>query len=308
MWAEVTFKKLLCQLILTCALGCTFLGYFTYLVLDWYYYKLPNTRPPENPDFPNPYVFSGFGLAFGLALGLGFALYLGLRHSRWRRSSGVPLHDAMWNPPVPHVPEENSPCLFLGGDPSRLAGLTYVSFWPRAGARLIDVVVHTLISGQATVFLIALLAATFGGHIPSGMLITLKRLSFGEAYVISLFGVLAYHWVNVSVSGSTMGKHLLSIVVIQEDGTPCRVRSAIKRELGFILDNIVPGIPGYFIMKKSVKKQRWGDEWAHTVVCKRSSVTSERLRSDARFALGMTLALMADTAVRIAGLLLHIHK
>lgn len=105
MWAKVTFKKLLCQLILTCALGCTFLGYFTYLVLDWYYYKLPNTRPPENPDFPNPYVFSGFGLAFGLALGLGFALYLGLRHSRWRRSSGVPLHDAMWNPPVPHVPE-----------------------------------------------------------------------------------------------------------------------------------------------------------------------------------------------------------
>jgi uncharacterized RDD family membrane protein YckC len=105
-----------------------------------------------------------------------------------------------------------------------------------------------------------------------------------------------------------MGKYLLSIVVIQEDGTPCQVRSAIKRELGFILDNIVPGIPGYFIMKESVKKQRWGDEWAHTVVCKRSSVAPERLRSDARFALGMTLALMADTAVRIVGLLLHIHS
>jgi hypothetical protein len=56
MWAEVSFKKLLRQLIPTCAFGCTFLGYFAYLVLDWYYYKLPNTPPPEKPDFPNPYV------------------------------------------------------------------------------------------------------------------------------------------------------------------------------------------------------------------------------------------------------------
>jgi hypothetical protein len=72
--------------------------------------------------------------------------------------------------------------------------------------------------------------------------------------------------------------------------------------------NIVDVGRGYFIMKESLKKQRWGDEWAHTVVCKRSSVTPERLRSDARFALGMTLALMADTAVRMVGLLLHIHK
>ena len=135
-----------------------------------------------------------------------------------------------------------------------------------------------------------------------------KHVSFGEGYVISLLGVLAYHWVSVSVSGSTMGKYLLSIVVIQEDGMPCRVRSAIKREFGFFLDNLVPGIPGYFTMKESLKKQRWGDEWAHTIVCKRSSVAPERLRSDARFALGMTLALMADTAVRIVGLLLHIHS
>jgi uncharacterized RDD family membrane protein YckC len=307
MWAKVSFKKLLCQLILTCALGCTFLGYLAYLLLDWYYYELPNTPPPDNPDFPNPYVFIGFGLVFGVALGLGFALYLGLRHSRWRKSWDAPLSGAMWYPASPHFPEAKSTSLCLGGNPSRLAGLSYMSFWPRAGARLIDLVVHTLISGQATVFLIALLAAASGGHLPSGMLIKLRRLSFGEAYVISLFGVLAYHWVSVSVHGSTLGKYLLSMVVIQEDGTPCRGTSAIKREVGFLLDNLLPGIPGYFIIKESLKKQRWGDEWAHTVVCKRSSVAPEQLRNDARFALGMTLALMADTAVRIVGLLLHTH-
>jgi len=72
-------------------------------------------------------------------------------------------------------------------------------------------------------------------------------------------------------------------------------------------DNLLPDIPGYF-HQGELEKAALGDEWAHTVVCKRSSLASERLRSDARLALGMTLALMADTAVRIVGLLLHIHS
>jgi uncharacterized RDD family membrane protein YckC len=308
MWAKVSFRRFLCQLILTCALGCTFLGYLGYFALDWYYYKLPNTRPPDDPDFPNPYVFIWFGVGFGLALGISFALYLALRNSRWQRSWEGPLNDAMWSSPVLQALEANSITLSPECEPAKPAGLTYVSFWPRAGARLIDVVVHTLVSGQATVFLITLLAAASGGDISSGVWIKLRHLGFVEAYAISLFGVLAYHWVSVSVHGSTLGKHLLSMVVIQEDGTPCRGRSAIKREVGFLLDNLLPGIPGYFIIKESLKKQRWGDEWAHTVVCKRSSVAPERLRSEARFALGMTLALMADTAVRFVGLLLHIHS
>ena len=46
MWHKVSFKKPLCQLLLTSTLGCAFLGYFAYLVLDWYYYKLPNTHSP----------------------------------------------------------------------------------------------------------------------------------------------------------------------------------------------------------------------------------------------------------------------
>jgi uncharacterized RDD family membrane protein YckC len=306
MLAKVSFKKFLCQLILACPLVCAFLGYLAYLVLDWYYYKLPNTPPPGDPDFPNPYVFIGFGLGFGLALGICFSSYLALRHSRWRRSWEGPVNDAMWSSPLPQFPEANSTTLSLGGDAARLAGLTYVSFWPRAGARMIDLVVHGLVSGQATVFLTALLAAASGGHISSEVLIKLGHLSFGEGYAISLFGYFAYNCVSVSVHGSTMGKYLLSMVVIQEDGTPCRVRSAIKRELGYFADTILVVYPAYFVMKDSLKEQRMGDQWAHTVVCKRSSVPPDRLRTDARFALGMTLALMADTAVRMVGLLLHI--
>lgn len=87
-----------------------------------------------------------------------------------------------------------------------------------------------------------------------------------------------------------------------------RSSTAIKRELGFVLDNLLPGLPAYFTIRERLKMQRWGDVWAHTVVCKRSSVAPERLRSDSRFALGMTLALMADTAVRMLGLLLHINS
>ena len=114
--------------------------------------------------------------------------------------------------------------------------------------------------------------------------------------------------VSVSVHGSTLGKHVLSMVVVQEDGTPCRVGSAIIRELGYFVDSFFFGLVGYPVMQENLKKQRYGDQWAHTVVCKRSSVAPDRLRSDTRFALGLTLAMMADAALTIVGLLLRINS
>ena len=72
-------------------------------------------------------------------------------------------------------------------------------------------------------------------------------------------------------------------------------------------DNLLPDIPGYF-HQGELEKAALGTSGHIRLFVKRSSVAPERLRSDARIALGMTLALMADTAVRIVGLLLHIHS
>ena len=175
------------------------------------------------------------------------------------------------------------------------------------GARVIDLVVHYLVSFQAGAFFTFLLAAASGGHIPLGVLVKLRHHSL-MGFALALLGSFAYHVVSVSVHGSTLGKYLLSMVVVQEDGTPCRVGSAIIRELGYFVDSFFFGIVAYSVMEESLKEQRWGDQWAHTVVCKRSSVAPDRLRSDARFAVGVTLALMGDAALTMVGLLLRINS
>ncbi len=98
------------------------------------------------------------------------------------------------------------------------------------------------------------------------------------------------------------------MVVVQEDGTPCRFWPAIIRELGYFVDGIFFGLIGYFEMQKSMKEQRYGDEWAGTVVCKRSAVAPEQLRGGGRFVLGLMLGLMADAALIMIGLLVVINN
>ncbi|MBZ5520775.1 MAG: hypothetical protein LAP21_00820 [Acidobacteriia bacterium] len=50
-------------------------------------------------------------------------------------------------------------------------------------------------------------------------------------------------------------------------------------------------------MQKTLQQQRYGDQWAHTVVCKRSSVAQQNLRSGGQFALAFILGMMADGAL-----------
>jgi hypothetical protein len=56
-------------------------------------------------------------------------------------------------------------------------------------------------------------------------------------------------------------------------------------------------------MQKTLKEQRHGDEWAHTIVCKRSAIAPDHLRGASRFVLAMMLATMADAALTMVGLL-----
>lgn len=211
--------------------------------------------------------------------------------------------------PVPQFPDgaANSTTLSFGGYAARPADLAGIGFWPRVGARVIDFVVHYCVSFAAATFFTVLLAAASGGHIPFGVLVKLRHPGL-TGFVFGTLGAFIYQVVSVSVHGSTLGKHVLSMVVVQEDGTPCRVGSAIIRELGYFFDALFFGAVGYSCMQVNLKKQRYGDQWAHTIVCKRSSVAPDLLRSDTRFALGLTLAMMADAALTIVGLLLRINS
>jgi len=175
------------------------------------------------------------------------------------------------------------------------------------GARVIDMVLHYCVSFASGISFTIFLVAASGGHVPAWVITKLKSPGL-PGFVFGVLGSFAYHVVGVSVHGSTLGKRLLSMVVVQEDGTPCRTGSATVRELGYFVDALFFGLIGYLAMQKSLKEQRHGDEWAHTVVCKRSTVAPELLRSNGRFLLALMLSMMADAALLMIGLLVVINS
>lgn len=205
--------------------------------------------------------------------------------------------------PDPSTPEPFS----LGGYAGQTGGIDGVGFWPRAGARVIDLVVHLFVS-LCTGFFMGILvsvAAIATGQPPSLLITKMTATSF-SAYVFAILGSLAYHTVCESVHGSTLGKLILSLVVIQEDGSPCRFKSALIRNLGYFVDSLFFGLIGYSAMKRTPQQQRYGDDWAHTIVCKRSQVAPDKLRSGGRFVLAFLLACMADSAILILDMTLRL--
>jgi uncharacterized RDD family membrane protein YckC len=211
--------------------------------------------------------------------------------------------------PVPELPEApaNSTTFSFGGYAGEPTGLAGISFRPRVGARVIDMVLHYCVSFAAGIFFTIFLVAASGGHIPPWVVVKLKSPGV-PGFVFGVLGSFAYHVVGVSVHGSTLGKRILSMVVVQEDGTPCRFGAAIIRELGYFIDALFFGLIGYFAMQKTLKEQRHGDEWAHTVVCNRSSVAPDQLRGGGRFVLGLMLGMMADAALTMVALLIIINS
>jgi uncharacterized RDD family membrane protein YckC len=187
-------------------------------------------------------------------------------------------------------------------EPNTIEG---VSFWPRVGARVIDLVAHYIVAFCSGILFAILLVIAGGGHADPVMLRRLGRTDL-VALVTALLGSVAYHTICEWAHGSSLGKIALSMVVVQEDGSPCRFRSALVRSLAYFVDALFFGLIGYFAMKDSVQQQRHGDQWAHTIVCKRSAAPPQSLRSGGRFVAAFLLAAMADTALIMFGLLLKV--
>jgi uncharacterized RDD family membrane protein YckC len=177
-----------------------------------------------------------------------------------------------------------------------------VSFWPRAGARVIDLVIHyfiSLCSGFFVGFLLAIVAAL--QHTSVRTLLARRTPGGIALFVFGLLGSIAFEAICEGFHGSTPGKLILSMVVVQEDGTPCRRGSAWIRSFAYLIDSLFFGLIGYFNMQKNPQHQRHGDEWAHTIVCRRSDVAPQNLRGAGQFTLALFFAVLADAALVILG-------
>lgn len=211
--------------------------------------------------------------------------------------------------PLPELPPQSegirlSALDAYAGQPGALPG---VGFWPRVAARVFDLIVHYFIALCSGV-LFGLLVAIAAGlqHNPRAAS-SLRHPSNGIALIVlGVLGSIVLEAICEGFHGATPGKFLLGMTVVQEDGSPCRPGPAIIRSFAYIVDSLFFGLIGYFNMQKTPQQQRHGDEWAHTIVCRRSEVSPQNLRGGGQFVLAFLFAGMADAALVIIGLLARI--
>ena len=178
------------------------------------------------------------------------------------------------------------------------------SFWPRAGARILDYIFLNLfvlrLAGNLFRFLLITAA---GGRPPVWVLMRFSQHHLPLFFATSC-GYFAYQTICTIIHGSTLGKRLLSLQVVQDDGSPCRAWSAIMRELAFFVDSFLFGLIGYTAMSANDQHKRHGDKWADTIVRKIPKELPKSRYQAGRFVLGLILGVMACAAFTMTGLLI----
>jgi uncharacterized RDD family membrane protein YckC len=184
-------------------------------------------------------------------------------------------------------------------------GVTYVGFGRRFAARFLDTVLHYalgFIAGMVLVILAILAQAVL--HTSAAAVMAKMRHTTSLSFLFAMFGSFAYEVICLVGFGSTAGKLMLGMVVLDEDLKPCSLKAAVIRELGFFIDAIFFGVVAYSSMRTSPERQRYGDRWAHTVVVTRDSAPPASLRSAGRFVVVFLLALAVDGIAIMLGTLL----
>jgi uncharacterized RDD family membrane protein YckC len=192
----------------------------------------------------------------------------------------------------------------FGGYTEVHSGLRGATFPPRAAARLIDLILQYALGFAAGRLFFFMIFFSSGGHPPMWVLLRLSR-GRGFIYLGSFLGVFFYQVISTTICGSSLGKRLCSLQVLQDDGSRCRLRSAVIRELGYYVDALFFGLIGYSAMHSTPEQQRYGDEWANTIVCQMSDVPASSRQTSMQFALAQTIGIAACLACILLGLLLQ---
>ncbi|MFN7961386.1 MAG: RDD family protein [Thermoanaerobaculia bacterium] len=174
----------------------------------------------------------------------------------------------------------------------------FVDFWPRVLARLIDcgpklgagLFGHMLALQSAS----SLAARTGTDFRTAWALLTNSRFQW---VLLGLLGASAYQVICEAGSGSTLGKFVLDMVVLDERGLPCGPVAAIVRNVLYFLDILIFGSLAAVTMGGSPMKQRVGDKRARTIVVRRRSTRPSSLRSPERFLLILVVAVLCDSLI-----------
>jgi len=102
------------------------------------------------------------------------------------------------------------------------------------------------------------------------MVLLRDPLPIEEMYILLglyIFVQVAYFTLLEGFSGASLGKRIVKIKVLREDGEPCRFGAALVRNF-FRLIDMLPAvyIAAIILILRSSKKQRLGDKIAGTIV------------------------------------------
>lgn len=130
----------------------------------------------------------------------------------------------------------------------------------RIGAQLIDTVIMA--------FLLFITTSVMGGMgaavgDSAGTALTSIGLLLGFIVAIGYAFLLEGLW-----DGQTVGKKVLGIKVVKEDGAECTLGASFLRNLLRVIDGLFYYAVGFLVMAISDKRQRIGDRIAGTVVAR----------------------------------------
>jgi uncharacterized RDD family membrane protein YckC len=91
----------------------------------------------------------------------------------------------------------------------------------------------------------------------------------GSAFWAVLFLGIGYYVLCESASGATLGKRIVGIRVVDEDGDHITFGAAVVRNLLRLVDGLFFYVVGALFALTSARGQRLGDRAAHTVVVRR---------------------------------------
>ncbi len=182
--------------------------------------------------------------------------------------------------------------------PAHPAAIVAVGFGRRAVARGIDLVLCGFIGGLfAGVLLLAL-----GGD-PTVFERTPPLGGLGM-WLIQTAMMVVYHGVAESVAGTTLGKLLLGLQVVGDQGEPLSIGRGVLRNAWVPVDGLLFGLVAYVVMRQSPRRQRLGDRYAHSLVLRRSELPELARPGALTIAHGLVLGLALAAAICALGFLL----
>ena len=176
-----------------------------------------------------------------------------------------------------------------------------VSFWPRVGARIIDILVSMALAAIIGILVGIILVVLQETGIVPGALAHRTDKSSVLSNILFTLGLVGYHAACEAIGGATIGKLVLGIRVCSPNSTPCTVKGAIIRSFAFLIDGLFFGIVAYSTMSKSSLRQRLGDQWGDTLVVRASSLPKRA--PGGQVALGIVAGIAVYSAVTFVTLL-----